>query len=322
MARKARRDVIDESSVGAYHVWTRAARRAHLMGRDLATGRDFSHRKELIRRRIEDLASIYAVECLDHTVLDNHLHLILRNRPDIVAGWSDDEVARRWLRLCAATLRLKDEPKPEAVADLVADPKRLADARKALSSISSFMQHLKQSVAVVFNFEDNCTGCFWQSRFSCERLPDEAALLVCSLYVNLNPIRAGLARSPEEAEYTSAYARIQDARSGDPARPQSGYLAAVHVDGDGYDGVRAGRRASNKGYLELRLAEYLELLDAIARRERAESSGGELLEYPPLLQRLGIGVADWEHAVRVTSRRFMRELATMAAMQEEARRRG
>ncbi|WP_146391888.1 hypothetical protein [Allorhodopirellula solitaria] len=31
--------------------------------------------------------------------MSSHAHLVLRSRPDVVAAWSDDEVARRWLRL-------------------------------------------------------------------------------------------------------------------------------------------------------------------------------------------------------------------------------
>ena len=321
MARKRRSDVIDESVVGAYFITTRTARRAFLTGYDPQTRRDTSHRKELIRLRIEVLASVFAVECCDHTVLDNHLHMILRNRPDVVAGWSDREVARRWLRLNHSELALRDEPKKEWVDALVADPRRLARARRALSSISEFMKQLKCAVAVMFNAEDGCSGCFWQGRFTCSRLENDAALLVCSLYINLNPIRAGIARGIEDAEYTSAHARIEDAKTRDKSRPKSGYLASVHVDGDSYDGVKTKRRASNKGYLHVKFVEYLELLDAIIRRERAERDGCEVLEYPSILKRIGIGVAEWGHAVRLTSRRFTRELEIMVAMYEEARRR-
>ena len=31
--------------------------------------------------------------------MSNHLHQILRNRPDVCARWSDEEVAIRWLRV-------------------------------------------------------------------------------------------------------------------------------------------------------------------------------------------------------------------------------
>ena len=61
----------------------------------------------------------------------------------------------------------------------------------------------------------------------------------------MNPILAGIADKPEEARYTSAYERMQDRLSGDPRHPNSGWLSAVHVDGDDYDGVAAKRRPSN-----------------------------------------------------------------------------
>ena len=237
MARRRRRDVIDESAVGAYHVYSRTVRRAFLVGYDPVTGRDFSYRKDLLLQRLKDLVSVFAVECLDETILDNHFHAILRNRPDLVAGWSDEEVARRWLRLRQSDLALRPEPKPEQVAELLQDSEKLAEIRRKLSSISCLMAHLKEPLARVSNAQDHCQGAFWQGRFGCERLEDDAALLVCSLYVNMNPIRAGIARTPEEARYTSAYERIQDGVSGDPQHPHSGWLSAVHVDGDGYDGV-------------------------------------------------------------------------------------
>jgi REP element-mobilizing transposase RayT len=313
--------VIDETEVGAYHVWTRTVRRAFLTGVDPQTGVDYSYRKELIERRLEALSSVFAIDCADFTVLDNHLHLILRNRPDIVAGWTDEEVARRWLRLQRSALELHDEPTPEQIAQFVADRERVAKARKSLSCISDFMGALKEAIAVVCNLVDRCTGNFWQGRFRARRLADVAELLVCSLYVNMNPIRAGLAQTPETAEHTSTYARMQDRRSGDPNLPSSGWLSPVHVDGDGYDGVGARRRASNKGFLDVSFVEFLQLLDALVRRERIERSGGTSQDLPPVLERLGVTASQWEHAVTATSRRFARELDIMAMMFAEARRR-
>jgi hypothetical protein len=102
---------------------------------------------------------------------------------------------------------------------------------------------------------------------------------------------------------------------------RSGWLAAVHVDGDGFDGVAAGRRASNKGSLGISFLEYLELQDALVRRERIERAGGVSNDYPPVLARLGVSAAQWEKLVRMTSRRFTRELDLMAKMFAEARRR-
>ena len=162
----------------------------------------------------------------------------------------------------------------------------------------------------------------WQGRFGSRRLPNDAALLVCSLYVNMNPIRAGIAATTEEAEFTSTHARLGDRMAKDSKYARSGWLAPVHVDGDGYDGVSTRRRASNKGYLGIDFREYLELLDALTRREQAERAGGVAADYPAVLERLGVSAADWERAVRLTSRRFGRELELMAAMFAEGRRRG
>lgn len=303
MARKPRRDEVDESTVGAYHVWSRVVQQAFLTGYDRRTGRDYSHRKEWIVVRLTALVQMFAVECLDEAVLDNHFHAILRNRPDLAEGWTDDEVARRWLRLKQSELELLAEPTGAEVAEFVQDGKRVAQARRRLSSISWFMAYLKTPVSRMANEESGKAGHFWDDRFGCKRLPDDPSLLACSLYVNLNPIRAGMASRPEEARYTSAYARIQDRRSPDAGRRSAGWLAPVHVDGDGYAGASEGRRPSDQGYLELRFDEYLELLDAMVRAER----GGEGPDWPPILERLGIPAWVWATEVGRTSRRFSRQ---------------
>src|SRR5262245_48160339 len=113
---KRRKDVIDESEPGIYHCSNRVVRRARLHGQDPVTGKNFNHRKTIIERSMEALASVFAVECLETSVLDNHLHQALRNRPDLVKTWTDEEVARRWLRLSAQELELADEPSEQAVA--------------------------------------------------------------------------------------------------------------------------------------------------------------------------------------------------------------
>ena len=62
-------------------------------------------------------------------------------------------------------------------------------------------------------------------------------------------------------------------------------------------------------------------MDALARRERIERAGGVSADYPEVLKRLGVSAAEWEQLVRLTSRRFTRELELMAQMFAEAHRR-
>ena len=100
MPRRRRSEVIREDEVGVYHVWVRCVRRAWLCGLDPLTGNDYQHRKGWIESRLAELARIFAIDACVYAVLSNHYHLLLRNRPDLVLQWSDEEVARRWWQLC------------------------------------------------------------------------------------------------------------------------------------------------------------------------------------------------------------------------------
>ncbi|MEM7561402.1 MAG: hypothetical protein AAF394_19930, partial [Planctomycetota bacterium] len=276
-------------------------------------GKDFGFRKEWIRRRMEALASVFGCDVLTYAVMSNHMHIILRNRPDVVAQWSDEEVAIRWLRVFPGR-RLDEhlaDPTDHDVKTLAADQERLAEVRKRLSDISWFMRALSEPIARLANKQDECTGRFWEGRFKAQRITDEAGLLACAMYVDLNPIRAAMADSPDRAKHTSAYDRIHSERGKEmqsaalELKPISQEEAAetlkktpVHklkqqkaerkkqgtgkrIRRDAWLAPlflgrsstsekpqvhRGGLRASDKGFLCLKLDEYLSLLRWTARQ--------------------------------------------------------
>lgn len=210
MGRPLRSDQFDTENVCIVHTIQRCVRRAFLAGEDPLTGKDFGYRREWIRSRLEALASVFAVDVLSFAILSNHIHLVLRNRPDVLKTWSDREVAIRWLQVYPG--RRMDEqlgtPTEKDVDALVQDKPRMAEIRQRLVNLSWFMKSLSEPIARRANREDDCTGRFWEGRFQAQRITDEAGLLACVMYVDLNPVRAAIAKGPEQYTFTSAHDRI------------------------------------------------------------------------------------------------------------------
>ncbi len=214
MVRPSRDEQFSAREVCIVHTIQRCVRRAFLAGLDDKSGVDYSFRREWIRRRMESLASVFGIDVLTYAIMSNHIHLILRNRPDVVATWSDEEAALRWLRVFPGR-RLDEqlaEPTENDVRALAGNVQRMAEVRERLSDISWFMRALSEPIARLANKQDECTGRFWEGRFKAQRIVDEAGLLACAMYVDLNPIRAAMAESPERAVHTSAYDRIRGER--------------------------------------------------------------------------------------------------------------
>jgi len=214
MPRALRAEVFEPNEVCIVHCVQRCVRRAYLAGDDPVSGKNFEYRREWIRTRLEKLASVFGIDCLTYAILSNHMHVVVRSRPDVVATWSDKQVALRWLQIFPGK-RIDEQlgdPTTSDVERLANDPERLALIRTRLSDISWFMRALSEPIARMANHQDECTGSFWEGRYKAQRILDEAGLLACSMYVDLNPIRAAMAESPDKAEFTSAYDRIAAAK--------------------------------------------------------------------------------------------------------------
>ncbi|TWU03457.1 hypothetical protein Pla100_03840 [Neorhodopirellula pilleata] len=218
MVRLARRETIDPNEIVVAHVCTRTVRRCFLMGQDETSGRNFDHRKVWIEEYLKHFARYFSIDLLGFAILSNHAHLILRTRPDVVATWSNEEVARRWMMLCPHRKNADGSPcqptEPE-IKSIAGCPVKTKEIRERLSSISWWMRLLCQRVAMRANREEDEAGRFWQDRFHATILTDEAALLACVAYVDLNPIRAAMCEKLEDSDHTSVQRRIEAQRSED-----------------------------------------------------------------------------------------------------------
>ena len=91
--------LIPRGSPGAFHCVSRCVRRGFLCGEDRLTGRSSEHRRQWVEDRIHELAAILGVAIWGYAVMSNHVHVVVQTLPDAVAGWSDAEIAERWMRL-------------------------------------------------------------------------------------------------------------------------------------------------------------------------------------------------------------------------------
>ena len=268
-------------------------------------------------------------------------------------------MAERWWRLFP---RRRDEdgspaePEPHELAMLIADPQAAAERRRRLGSLSWLMRCLCEPIARRANKEDGCTGRFWEGRFRSQALLDDAAVLTCSVYVDLNPIRAAVAEKPEQSEFTSAYDRILALRArrreqrnmrrrkrrprrrdvaGDGLR--DGWLCPIRPErpsrraGDGNTRKHqtasnaredASRRASPQSFLSMSVEDYLRLLDWTGRQLRQDRRGAIPGHLAPILDRLHLGGTNWVDSVMNFGRWFHRAVGRTERLAEEAARTG
>jgi len=212
---RSRKSQIALEATPYYHCTSRCVRRAFLCGRDEHSGNDYEHRRGWLEQRMLALANEYALDICAYAVMSNHYHIVLHINADKANAWTDTEVIQRWHALYAGNFLSHQylAGKDLYDAQLTVISEQVTEWRERLMSISWFMRALNEDIARQANAEDVCTGRFWEGRFKSQALLDAAALATCMAYVDLNPIRAQMADSPETSDYTSVKERIDTAQT-------------------------------------------------------------------------------------------------------------
>ena len=278
---RARSQQVSLSDTPYYHCVSRCVRRAFLCGEDVVSGKSFELRRGWIEARILFLSQIFSIDICAYAVMSNHLHIVLHVDEKQVKNWSVQEVLRRWHFLHKGTFFTQQYARGEAMpAYAIELAKRSAEAyRQRLSDISWFMRELNEPIARQANFEDGCTGRFWEGRFKSQALLDDASVLACMAYVDLNPIRVNIAPTPEKSEFTSIKKRVEAVRKG--SQPKTLYPFIGNERNDEPNGIM------------FTLTDYLQLVDMTGRIVRQDKRGSIDLSLSPILQRLGISSENW-----------------------------
>ena len=293
MARRARGQIARADVPGTYHLSSRCVRRAFLMGTDSYTGIDYNHRRLWVDERLKLLVANFGIDVAFTASLSNHLHLVVRTYPRMLQRMSNMEVARRWLWVFPGKRVLDGnwiKPDEKRVKALAKNKKLIKKLRRRLSDISWFMSALSEYIARRSNKEDEVTGRFWEGRFKSRCVSGENALLICGLYVDLNPVRAAEYALPEDAPHTSVAHRIACRKSKAPQQSDDWLAEFTRTESnrDLEQPSASGRRATDQGLLPISLDEYLQILDCVGRQERPGKRGKIPENVAPILERLGI----------------------------------
>jgi len=285
----SRRNQVYPEITPYYHCISRCVRRAWLCGEDGKTGRNFGHRKAWIEKRLLFLSQVFAIDLTAYAVMSNHYHVVLHLDPPTAAEWSVEEVIDRWGRVCrlpgdAQTFLSGGEIQPCQHADLML---RVNTWRERLGSMSWFMRFVNEPLARLANREDDCTGRFWEGRFKSQALLDETAVITCMAYVDLNPVRARVAQTPEASAHTSIRRRaIGRDRDLQPFANDSSTSAAPRYS----------------RCLPIGRASYFEIVDWSSRVFRTATAGRIPDRAPHILERLG-GRNAWLRQMKSRTRR-------------------
>jgi len=284
---RPRKSLICLSETPYYHCVSRCVRRAFLCGKDKFTGKSFEHRRGWVEKRLMTLARVFAIDVCAYAVMSNHIHVVLHVDKDNALSWTTEEVLQRWHRLHQGTIltrKFLNLPQRQSLSD--AEKKTVGDIaqiyRERLYDISWFMRLLNEYIARQANKEDNCTGRFWEGRFKSQALLDETALAACMVYVDLNPVRANLAATPEQSSHTSIKKRIRKAR--------------CHKQPDDLFPFAEYRHQHIGKGLPFNLKDYLELVDETGRHFRP-SEVGRIIDSLPVLTQARLSTVSWQWLV-------------------------
>jgi len=311
---RARHELIDLTATSYYHVINRCVRRSYLCGDDPYSHKNYDHRRRWLVERMKLLSSVYSINIAAYAVMSNHYHLVLQVDKVRADSWSMDEVIARWYQLFNGHMLVDNYLAGDEISDVhYKAVEALSEIWRArLYDISWFMKCLNENISSRSNKEDNCTGKFWEGRFKSQALLDEKALLSCMAYVDLNPIRAGAAKSIQESNFTSikerfvqfsAHRRSQNKSNLEyitPAQPK--FLLPFSGTFDAHS-------------LPFSYRDYFELVDWSSRYVDPKKTGTIDSNQPKLIGILGLDQDDW----LITVKEFRRQYGNFAGSKSQLR---
>lgn len=189
--------------MGLYHITSRVAGGALLFG---------DQEKEYFLKTLERFVSGFYIHLHAFSIMSNHIHILISERTEEAREASVKELTERYQKIFGP-----DAEPPfgciEADGCMTVDEDGGVERlRSRLGSVSRFVQEYKQTCSRWFNKRHQRKGYLWGDRFRVTAIERGDPELACSAYIDLNAVRAGIARIPEAYRWCSLGMAVRNPR--------------------------------------------------------------------------------------------------------------
>ena len=166
----------------------------HIMSRTALDGFPFGDvEKDELVKIIKKFSKLFFVEVFGFCIMGNHFHLLIQMFPEHYL--EDEEIRSRCKAHYGEDFEVSDE--------------QIGYYRVKLSSLANYMKEIKQAFSWYYNQRHNRRGTLWGERFKSVIVEKGETLINCLAYIDLNPLRAGLVKRPEEYRWNSLGYHVQ-----------------------------------------------------------------------------------------------------------------
>ncbi len=314
-----RSKIISKTIDGHYHLTSRCVRGAYLLNPD--NTKEHKRRKKWIINKMIFLSQIFYIGIDAFAIMDNHMHVVVETKYLEADSADAEDIAFRWLYLHPKKRDKKGLPIPpsrDEIKKFIKNSEEIEAVRAKLRDLSYYMKELNQTIAKKINKEDETMGRFWQGRFNSIYLPEEGAVLKCMMYVDLNEVRALIAKSPECSKFSSCYRRIKAefAREKLKKEPNNEIAREESKLDNWLEPVFNTKK--KRGYLNITFNEYLELLDWTGRQIMDNKRGAISESLEPILKRVGLKSDKWIDTFLSFGKDFKRVAGSEEAIRKHA----
>jgi REP element-mobilizing transposase RayT len=163
---------------------------------------------------LKRFSRIYFTEILGYSVMDNHVHILVKMLPE--RNFTDDEIKARY------TLNYG--------SDAVFPDGRIGHFRAKWANLSEFIREVKQTFSRYYNKAKGRRGTLWGERFKSVIVEKGETLINCLAYIDLNAVRAGIVKRPEDYRWCSIGYHSQTGNADDFLSTDFGLVEFGHLD--------------------------------------------------------------------------------------------